>query len=103
MLRPNNLSEVRYNAAHCRTRNVVERAFGCLKKRFPCSKTLQNPPDTCVVTIIAAFVLHNFCILNKDTFDTDLPNDDTEVHQLPNANQKNGLQYRRMFIQQHFA
>ena len=28
----------RYNAAHIQTRNTVERAFGVMKRRFPCVK-----------------------------------------------------------------
>ena len=31
---PKTGQEERYNSAHCRTRNVVERAFGVLKARF---------------------------------------------------------------------
>jgi hypothetical protein len=31
-------SQRRYNSAHIRTRNTVERAFGVLKRRFPCLK-----------------------------------------------------------------
>ena len=36
ILKPKNAGEVRYNTAHRRTRCVIERCFGLLKRRFPC-------------------------------------------------------------------
>ena len=35
ILKPNNSGEVRYNIAHRRSRCVIERCFGLLKRRFP--------------------------------------------------------------------
>lgn len=58
-----------YNDVHAQARNVVERSFGLLKKRFPilgddsCTKqSLKNA----LVTIMACFLLHNFLRLNRD-------------------------------------
>ena len=36
ILKPENAGEVRYNTAYRRTRCVIERCFGLLKRRFPC-------------------------------------------------------------------
>ena len=36
ILEPRTRSEEAYNSAHIATRNVVERSFGVLKRRFPC-------------------------------------------------------------------
>lgn len=105
VLRAMNPSEKRYNAAHIRTRSVIERAFGCVKKRFPClANGLKNPPETCVITIVAAFVLHNFCLLHHDVFDQDSSEVELNPIQLPNDQQnESGILYRRMFIEQHFS
>ena len=36
ILRPKNSGKVRYNTAHRRTRCVIERCYGLLKRRFLC-------------------------------------------------------------------
>jgi hypothetical protein len=36
LVAPNLRAEMKYNSAQIRTRNPVERAFGVLKRRFPC-------------------------------------------------------------------
>lgn len=52
--------EIRYNAAHKPTRNVVERLFGIWKRRFYCLKgILRTKLNTSIVTIYATAVLHN--------------------------------------------
>lgn len=38
-LRPRNVGEIRYNKAHCRARNIIERLFGVWKRRFPCLRS----------------------------------------------------------------
>ncbi|XP_067668308.1 putative nuclease HARBI1 [Haliotis asinina] len=78
--------EERYNTCHCKTRNVIERAFGVLKSRFRClnksTGCLPFNPAKCSRIIMACFKLHNFCIsrnmpcpldydLNDDEYDDD--------------------------------
>ncbi|CAG4960783.1 unnamed protein product [Colias eurytheme] len=53
-------AEQLYNESHIRTRNVVERAFGCWKKRFPAlSWKLRTNPARAQCAIVAMAVLHN--------------------------------------------
>ena len=64
--RPDDVStppQRRYQKAHTKTRNTVERAFGLWKARFRCldvsGGTLQFNPDRCCTIITATAVLHN--------------------------------------------
>lgn len=64
-----------YNDVHAHARNVVERSFGLLKKRFPIlgdDSCTKQRLDNALVTIMACFLLHNFLRLNRD----DTPFDD---------------------------
>lgn len=62
-------AKTRFNQAHCSTRNVVERSFGVLKKRFHSLSTgfrlkdMQDPPKF----VMAACILHNLAISFGDT------------------------------------
>ncbi|XP_061166748.1 putative nuclease HARBI1 [Saccostrea echinata] len=58
----------RYNTAHIRTRNVIERAFGVLKARLRCLDSsggtlLYNPGKVCKI-FVATAVLH-MCIIER--------------------------------------
>ena len=56
----NTPSERRYNFAQIRTRNPIERAFGVLKRRFPCLRMgLRCRKATSLRIIVACVVLHN--------------------------------------------
>ena len=60
---PNTPEHNRYNIAHTKTRNVIERAFGVLKMRFRCldttaGKLMFSPERSCKI-ILACFILHN--------------------------------------------
>ncbi|KAH8033146.1 hypothetical protein HPB51_008012 [Rhipicephalus microplus] len=56
-----------YQAAHMRTRNTIERAFGMWKRRFPCSDMgLQNLVERSVVNTTACAALHNLAVLRQD-------------------------------------
>ncbi|GLV38130.1 uncharacterized protein CBL_10097 [Carabus blaptoides fortunei] len=55
-----NQAEVRYNRAHIRTRNVVERCFGVWKGRFPgLTCDLRTKLSTTLKITVATAVLHN--------------------------------------------
>ncbi|XP_065943210.1 putative nuclease HARBI1 [Magallana gigas] len=59
-------AEERYNAAHCKPRNVVERAFGVLKARFRCLHSsggyLPFQPEKCALVVETCIKLHNKAI-----------------------------------------
>ncbi|KAJ8710260.1 hypothetical protein PYW07_009626 [Mythimna separata] len=59
---PTTAGEHLYNESHIRTRNVVERTFGCWKRRFPAigSKLRVNLKYMQAI-IVATAVLHNIC------------------------------------------
>ncbi len=64
----------RFNDAHRLTRNLIERVFGVLKKRFYALKTglrVRNM-EFAGKLVMCAVVLHNLCILHGDAGD-DLP------------------------------
>ncbi|CAG4999783.1 unnamed protein product [Parnassius apollo] len=55
-------AEHRYNEAHIKTRNTIERAFGVWKRRFPVvALTLRLSIPNMQAVIIATTVLHNIC------------------------------------------
>jgi len=63
VLHPSTLAENRYNSAHIRTRNIVERVFGVWKRRFPVlSLGMRLKIETIQDIIIATAVLHNLAI-----------------------------------------
>lgn len=67
--RPRNKEE-RFNLAHARLRNVIERAFGVLKNRFPILKRMSSYPFPVQRNmVIACITMHNFirrtCISDK--------------------------------------
>jgi hypothetical protein len=59
-------SEVAYQSAHTKTRNVVERCFGVMKSRFRCldksGGTLLYSAEKACRIFVAVSVLHNYCI-----------------------------------------
>ena len=64
--RPDSVStqpQRRYQRAHVKTRNTIERAFGLWKARFRCldasGGALQFKPSRCCTIITATAVLHN--------------------------------------------
>lgn len=60
---PGTPGERRYNKAHIKTRNCVERCFGVWKSRFPCLQyVLRNRVQRSVVIITATAILHNIAV-----------------------------------------
>lgn len=93
--------ERRYNAAHIRTRNIVERVFGIWKRRFPCLRRgLLVKLETTMAIICATAVLHNIAVNRHENMDEE------EIVQIavPNIAHDNqiGLLFRRQFINRHF-
>jgi hypothetical protein len=77
----------RFNIAHIKTRNVVERMFGCLKNRFYALKTgirLKDPKEASKL-IVSAAILHNLCIRYGDNGEE--LSDDEEEGQEDEVNQ----------------
>ncbi|GFW98416.1 nuclease HARBI1 [Trichonephila clavipes] len=74
----------RYNAAHARARNVVERQYGVWEKRFSCIDTpFRCSLETAQTVIVATAVLHNHALSLGDYEDEDsrpLQQDDTMVN-----------------------
>ncbi len=68
---------------HASLRNVIERAYGVIKKRFPALKLMNSYPFHIQVDIVmSCFMLHNFIRRNKeydDEFDV-LDDDDFELY-----------------------
>lgn len=56
-----------YNESQIRTRNVIERCFGVLKRRFPIlSLGMRVSKETAMTIIVACAVLHNLCRFRND-------------------------------------
>ncbi|XP_072168923.1 putative nuclease HARBI1 [Diadema setosum] len=105
VLRPQSPEEERYNQSHRRTRTLVERGIGQLKRRFHClHEELRVHPSRASKIIASCAVLHN---LAKDMGMPDVadllpayPQPPLEVHAGNNA--ARAQEYRRRIIQAHF-
>ena len=72
LLNLQNEADERYNAAHKRARNIIERTFGIWKRRFPClKKGLGNNLPTVSSIIVACAVLHNISLQVHDQLPVD--------------------------------
>ena len=114
VLHPTNQAEERYNSAHKRTRQVIERAFGVSKMRFRClhrsGGDLMYEPVKCCRIIVACFMLHNICTEHNlpiddegqerdENDDGDNENDNNVVVRRAN---EGGIQVRRQLIHARF-
>nr|XP_049706930.1 putative nuclease HARBI1 [Helicoverpa armigera] len=74
-------AEKLYNESHIRTRNIVERSFGCWKKRFPAvSWKLRTNTARAQCAIVAMAVLYNICKKLRDPMPTCYDSDNTSLH-----------------------
>ena len=65
-----NAFERKYNTHHASKRSVIEHAFGLLGIRFPRLQHLgYNDNDKRILVVVAACVLHNWCIMEDDEDD----------------------------------
>ncbi len=100
--------EQRYNLAHVRTRNIIERMFGMLKSRFRClgccGATLEYSPEKVCKLVTACALLHNMCMRrgvelpNEIINDDDYDNNDNEVD-----NSVDSVALRRRIIRDYFT
>ena len=86
LLNPVTPEEQRYNRAHIKTRNTIERQYGVWKRRFPAlSLGLRCEVTKALNIIVATAVLHNIAISTRE----DNPPDDIEVRRLLEELQQN--------------
>lgn len=106
---PKSKPERDFNFTHAQQRNVIERAFGVLKKRFAClAAPMRQDMKNVLPTVIACFVLHNFLIMRKDLEEADDPED--AIGQLAEANAvleiigtEDGQALRRSIVSRFFT
>ncbi|XP_071497397.1 putative nuclease HARBI1 [Diadema antillarum] len=103
--RPSDDAEERYNLAHKRTRCLVERGIGQLKRRFHCLHgELRYKPEKASCIVAACAILHNLAkdmripLIAEDIQGYDQP--DQELHQGMNHNVPRA--YRRHIVESHF-
>lgn len=99
--------ERRYNRAHARTRNVVERTYGLMKRRFPCLLHLRSKLENSKAVIVAVAILQNVAILNRDPQPEDEDDgnndngDEDDDDQDGMQDNRNGMIIRRNLIAAH--
>lgn len=80
-LRPQNKEEL-FNLRHASLRNIIERIYGVVKRRFPILSKMSPYPYPCQVDLVrCAFMLHNWIRKNQnydDCFDAE-PDVDVRV------------------------
>jgi hypothetical protein len=118
LLHPRQPAEVRYNERHVSTRNVIERCFGVIKRRFPIlAYGCRLKIETVQIVIVAAAVLHNIALKMGDVEPPPVPEelDEHELNRLIGDGQIPDIQYennagvaagtlaRRQFINDYFA
>lgn len=84
-----------YNTTHIQTRNCIERAFGVVKRRFPCLSMglrfkLRRQQSTTLECIMACFVLHNLLLEHGET-EPPPPDEDLVRRFYPEAEREQAL------------
>ena len=71
----------RFNTAHCRTRVLIKRTFGILKRKFSSLHTeVRLSPQRACTVVVACCVLHNIEIFRGDILsNVDIQDDGEEV------------------------
>jgi len=102
-----NRDQLRFNTAHAKVRNTVERSFGVLKRRFYSLATMLRVRNMQLAAklIVCAFMLHNICIQTGDYGDDflDIPDpnafqDDWESD--PHDDRSPGQQRRQSLLEE---
>jgi len=105
---PITAAERRFNAAHVKTRQVVERAFGVLKQRFRCLRIpLRTNLSTSLSIIVATACLHNIAIAQNDVILSEELDYEDSSHSTPliiiEHDDETGQSVRRHFIQRNYC
>lgn len=107
VLNPRTPAEERYNSAHIRTRNIIERVFGVWKRRFPISSTwMKLQLKTIQTVIVATAVLHNIARNENDEDppeEIQVPHDEEIEHEPYVQNNNRGNASRNALIAQYFS
>ena len=105
LLHPRGAAEEQYNSAHKRGRNVIERTFGRMKRRFPCLNGMRLKLETTLTVIVAVTVLWNISIQRGDPELPGLNDPEVPGNHLPPPGAYNleGQLRRQNLIRQHFA
>ena len=104
-LSPGTEKERRYNCAHIKTRNTIERAFGVLKRRFAILSTpMRTKLENSKKIVMACAILHNIAIENKLPIDEPefVQFDPPEVPEQEHMGNVQGGNARRSFIVDNF-
>ncbi|XP_066585491.1 putative nuclease HARBI1 [Prorops nasuta] len=109
---PQIVEQERYNEIQSHTRQVVERAFGVWKRRFPClSKGLTLKIETCTSIVVACAVLHNLSLIYNEVLpesEMELLNEshhtsDNENYEINEIEAGDGFLLRERIVQELFA
>lgn len=106
LLNPATATENLYNESQIRSRNVIERAFGVLKKRFPVLSTgIRSNVENVEAIIIACTVLHNI-VLDQDfgfpLHDERVNNGDSDdENDNPNNGNEGRAERRNWYVREH--
>ena len=111
ILHPVNNNERRYNRAHVKGRNVIERCNGVLKSRFRClsrHRVLNFAPTAASKIINTCAILHNICVkyrVELDDYEEDTYNAGPECPDSDNSQSINFARasaIRNTIIRNHF-
>eukprot|EP00057_Strongylocentrotus_purpuratus_P007635 XP_011662109.1 PREDICTED: putative nuclease HARBI1 [Strongylocentrotus purpuratus] len=105
LLHPRDRSQQRYNRAQIRGRNIIERTFGMMKRRFPCLNQLGLKLETTLTTIVAVVVLWNLSIMRNEPQVNGPEPQENPGDLLPpdGANNIAGQLRRQWLIEHHFT
>ena len=97
-------AKLRFNVAHIKTRNTIERCFGVLKNRFYSLKTGLRVKDMEVAgkLVVCAAVLHNLCLNHGDTMEEEDLDGNQPPQDLPDAADGPNQEGRRQQLLRHF-
>lgn len=105
IVNPHTEAERRYNRAHVKTRNIIERTFGMWKRKFGClQRKLSNSLNTTTKIIVACAILHNIAVTNNEWVVENVEeyNNNEDVPNLVVQGHPRGNIIRAAFIERHF-